>query len=870
MGRQRADLASRRAVLDALRWNGKRAELVVVRAGRGGGKSTVAAKAARELTQAGVGVLEVAGAGPRVEWDLFGVHPVLAAVRESFELIDADPRLAEAIDLVNRLCTAESYASPARKTGLLTALVTLFGRLGSGRPLAVLIDDADRIPRPVPLLAAVRRAGHHVVATVTGGPDRDETRELCAFADRVADLPPLPAEESEQLLRQIVTVPLDERTREALRDALGGWYGNPGTLVATVAELLRQERLAVAGGRWCLRDPGRAIALPAGHLLTAAVARHGKPAANAVLLAASEAGLTAGDVPVLAEAMGGTVAEYGTVVDRLVADGILRDTGTGRLNCCCTALATAVAERAGAAAIEGMHAAIAGRSTATDSVAAAHIAAAGRSLPARPELAGPVREAALRVASEDRNRLVTYRYAAWWHGGDGVDGGRLRSEVVSALVHTGDYERLGGFVAEAVRRANAVVAVGERAGLAVAAALAAVHTGRPVEEPVRKALAYGDAAIRALALADRWLAGAPVGPEEIAAAFAPRARDRAMGRVRRERRSGASAAEALAYRDPVPVLRSALGPEYHVPTAGFLAHQHRVVDGYTSGDWSGALSAARELELTPGASEHALACARLLAAEMCGRRGEIRQANAWLDAAGPTVFPATRAWVATGLRYLDGDAEGALAEGWRWYGSCPETADEPGLARLLIRLASIAVESDRRLPAGRALAEIDHHATGRPGRFTEAALLVRGLVDDDVTALRAAERHVRSRGDRPDLVALRRHLNRLEGRPWPAEAHEPARPARVTRPITKVKRPDDGEGSEAPRNARFTGLSPVERRILDLIRHDKTNRQIALDLRVSAKTVEKHLTRLFAKAGCRTRHGLAMSGLGAGPESIGA
>jgi DNA-binding CsgD family transcriptional regulator len=41
-------------------------------------------------------------------------------------------------------------------------------------------------------------------------------------------------------------------------------------------------------------------------------------------------------------------------------------------------------------------------------------------------------------------------------------------------------------------------------------------------------------------------------------------------------------------------------------------------------------------------------------------------------------------------------------------------------------------------------------------------------------------------------------------------------------------------------------------------------------LRVSAKTVEKHLTRLFAKAGCRTRHALAMSGLGARQELVGA
>jgi DNA-binding CsgD family transcriptional regulator len=65
-------------------------------------------------------------------------------------------------------------------------------------------------------------------------------------------------------------------------------------------------------------------------------------------------------------------------------------------------------------------------------------------------------------------------------------------------------------------------------------------------------------------------------------------------------------------------------------------------------------------------------------------------------------------------------------------------------------------------------------------------------------------------------------------------------------------------------------VSDVERRIVELIQSGKTNRQIALALLMSEKTVEKHLTRLFAKAGCRTRHGLAMSGLGARQELVGA
>jgi DNA-binding NarL/FixJ family response regulator len=35
-----------------------------------------------------------------------------------------------------------------------------------------------------------------------------------------------------------------------------------------------------------------------------------------------------------------------------------------------------------------------------------------------------------------------------------------------------------------------------------------------------------------------------------------------------------------------------------------------------------------------------------------------------------------------------------------------------------------------------------------------------------------------------------------------------------------------------------------------------TNRQIAAEIQVSEKSVERHLTKLFAKAGCRSRLGL--------------
>ena len=44
-----------------------------------------------------------------------------------------------------------------------------------------------------------------------------------------------------------------------------------------------------------------------------------------------------------------------------------------------------------------------------------------------------------------------------------------------------------------------------------------------------------------------------------------------------------------------------------------------------------------------------------------------------------------------------------------------------------------------------------------------------------------------------------------------------------------------------------TGLTQRERQIMELLCEGKTNQQIALDLKISPKTVESYLTRLYRK-----------------------
>jgi DNA-binding NarL/FixJ family response regulator len=71
---------------------------------------------------------------------------------------------------------------------------------------------------------------------------------------------------------------------------------------------------------------------------------------------------------------------------------------------------------------------------------------------------------------------------------------------------------------------------------------------------------------------------------------------------------------------------------------------------------------------------------------------------------------------------------------------------------------------------------------------------------------------------------------------------------------------DQGLPAPRPRGQRDP-LSDNEQRIIELIREGYTNRQIAVDLTVSEKTVENRLTRLFVRTGCRSRVELAAASI---------
>lgn len=670
--------------------------------------------------------------------------------------------------------------------------------------LVIVVDDADELP--VSALAPMHRAGHTVVAAC--GPAA--SRELCSLADRILDLAPLDDEEIGRLLWQVAAAPVDDAVPRALREHLGPLYGNAGTLVSTVESLWDQGRLGKVHGVLALRSPRAPIALPSGNRLLREVDALGE-VGRVLVSSAGEGELRVDLVPRLAEATGHSAHDLGRAADRLVRAGVLTYEASGRLRCRCRALGAAVGKPAG-------------------------------------------QEAAALL------------------------GGGSLIEALRQFIAAADYEGLLAFVAETAGRAGDSE---ERAELAAAAALAAIHLGRAVPVPVRAALGVGlrppvsilpratDSsrprdADAALVLADRWLAGASVSVEDFAECFGRLRLPYTVSSI--DGHTGGEDAHAL--RDLVPVLRSVLGPLYRPPADGPVAAYHRVCRGYADGDWADALSAARELAFMSDVDIHVPEAAWLLAAEICGWRGEDRQAAAWLAVVGAeTDFPALLGWVGTGLR--EHTSEDAFEYGWAWYTAHDARLEEPGAARLLTRLASIAADSGDRYRA-RAVLRATH---ARYGPASETGLLVRGIVEADGASMRAAERVIRKRGTRFELAFACQRVARVSGEPhpWLSEAYELARSIGAAKLVSTTRQTMAGCGVAVPtRRARHTDVSEVERQIIELIRLGKTNRQIALALRVSAKTVEKHLTRLFARAGCRTRHALAMSGLGGRPELVGA
>jgi DNA-binding CsgD family transcriptional regulator len=159
--------------------------------------------------------------------------------------------------------------------------------------------------------------------------------EWLDMADEVLDLDSLDDEHIESL----VGGDLDESVHEALRSALGPLYGNPGTVLETVARLREQGRIIAADNGFRLADPDSPIALPEGHDLLLHARRLGRLGPRLLAAVARLGEFDMEDLAMVADALGEDISECGRTVDRLVESSLLVSDSSGRLHCLCPALA---------------------------------------------------------------------------------------------------------------------------------------------------------------------------------------------------------------------------------------------------------------------------------------------------------------------------------------------------------------------------------------------------------------------------------------------------------------------------------------------------------------------------------------------------
>ncbi len=160
-----------------------------------------------------------------------------------------------------------------------------------------------------------------------------------------------------------------------------------------------------------------------------------------------------------------------------------------------------------------------------------------------------------------------------------------------------------------------------------------------------------------------------------------------------------------------------------------------------------------------------------------------------------------------------------------------------------VRLGRVAARANARRCRGRLAASAGQHALALDtfGEALELHARILRPIDEGRTllALGAAQRRAKER--RAARETLQRATAGLEA----AGAHLWADRARAELARVGGRAPSKGE------------LTPVERRVAELVASGSTNREAAATLFLSTRTVEGHLSRVYAKLGIRSRVELA-------------
>lgn len=838
--------------------------LVVVRGAPGSGKTALLTAAAQAWRAAGVQVVEAPCDG-----DTSGFRRVVHAIRDSFEQLH-EPRLTDAIAGLTR-----SPGWPAEQSvSLVLRLGAMIDLISARAPTVLLVDDVDTVAEPTLALDAARRPGALVIAAYRDGVEPSPAlAQLLSLADVVVELTPLAGTAVEAMLGDHHGTPVDTGLTAALSAALGPLDGNPGALLDLMSALAAGGRLIEIHGRLCLAGTDQEPALSP--QLTSRLLAGLSPAAAALVTSLASTPVRVDELPMLSEATGATPAGYGRLTDELADAGVLGVDADGRLTCPSPAVAARLVAGTGSAGVVARRRALAevmlshfGNGAGTEPADLAdRVALAGTALPPDIALARLLMTLAARPDADAR-RSATWLRAAWWHAGEPGLQGRIAAPLLRRLVQAGRFRELATLI-DTVLTTPVPMTTALRDDLAAAAMLAAIHTGVPVDAAVRDRLTAGGRP-PAIEFVDRWFAGAGLAGayltslRDAEASELPLVSTAELIEVARIATVGGNRTGDLA-----TALEQVLGDRYHAGADSLPAQYRKVLQGLTNGDFPAALTAARAVEQIGTAQTPLHQLTRIWMTEICTQTGDFQQGRQWLAAVGEPADPALRAWAQCALSAAEDEANdpharGAFRTGWTAYAEIGSLS-RIGAALLVPRLAALAMRSGEFQRGQELLIDINRrHQQDRHPDLDEARLLTQALVRNDPQAAEAAVAAARGRGD---LLALLRACITAAQRsetPQPlfAEAYAIANALDAdylcTRLTTLMRR--HGVSTRRPRRPR-EDLSPVELRIIEMICAGRTNREIARHERMSEKTIEDHVSRLFARTGCRTRVQLATASL---------
>jgi len=807
--------------------------LVVLRGPAGMGVSTVLSAAKRALRADAVPVI---AAGDDVG-DGYGVAAIVAGLRDEFEHVGV-------LDAVRRLREIVGDGRAGAMPRITVELGCVFDQIVRNGPVVLLVDNAQLIPAAV--LRAARRPGCLVIAACRDGAASD----LTALADDVIELGPLPDDVIETILDRQAGVPLDAGLTTALRTALGPWFGNPGAVTDTLRALDERGRLVEHRGRLCLRDREVPIALPADHELLAVMRRMGALAERLTAVVAARGVLDADELPPMLDVLGGDLAACGRTLDLLVEAGVLVADGF-RVRPVCPALAAAVLELA-----DDVHAALA----ATDAASAA-LATHLEHVDSGPADTAWLIRLARDVEPLDRAGALRHYVTALRFGRQGA---AVLDRVLALTVRTGWYDWVHRIDETWPRPSDLPAAT--RAGLYTVSWLATVHTGLSLSPTAcawfgltaqtrSEVCSIGDAASRHQLVSTAEMELVRLAMEGDTDACRAQLGDRP---------EFADLMDAGRLGDLATVLEIVLGARYQVPEHGPVAVYQRLLRAHVDGDWSTALSAARQLELSGAPSPRALAFGRIFAAEMCLLRGESEPAAQWLaDVTPDRDNEALHVFTQVGILWRAGDLGGAvrLARQERRH-----DAVSVGLGWLLGRAAAIGVQLGDRVGALSFLRTLETHRLADPTRINEEWVLVaRAIVHRDPRAAEAAVELARQRHRTFDLLVGQLRLGELaeDGGEALNEAYRLAEQVGAVGLRQKLLDQFRARGLAMPHAPARGAFSATELEVITLVRRGRTNQQIASALGVRPKTVEIYLTRLLAKTGTRSRVELIAASLSA-------